>query len=108
MTVSSLAIYTACLVTMVVPYIGPIIQVVVVLVGCAIGGSLDLTLRVVLSALSLSICGLAVTLAHDHASDPLPTQSIDVSTPESIALVVLWCVQFAVLLGCLLSSSAGQ
>lgn len=96
------AFYTACLVSMVVPYIGSFLQAFVV-IGCLFKTKFRSSAALFLLP-SIAIFGLAIKLAVEN-TDTLLNQNMSVDTPEAISLAVLWLLQFGLLLVLLLVQS---
>lgn len=97
------AFYTACLVSMVVPYIGSFLQAFVV-IGCLFRKEFRSSLAPLFLLPSIAIFGLAIKLAVE-STDALLNQNMSVDTPEAISLAVLWLLQFGLLLVLLLVQS---
>ena len=95
----------AVLISMLVPYIGSMLQFLVFLIAlCYYNYYNNSTSRSFIKPnlfcllIPAALCGLAVYMAIVHPTDPLSSEILSVDEPETISFAALWLVQFVVLL----------
>ena len=103
------------LISMLVPYIGSMLQFLVVfaIAICRYNGlsSNGKKLLYLIIPLSMTICGLAIYMAITYPTDLLSMETLSVDEPAIISFVVCWIIQFVALLAylvffCMLSGTS--